>query len=238
VAALSVASSLGAPVLLIGGWTVAAGRQVGGFDPVSRSISALAAFGADDRWIMTTALAGVGVCHLVTASGLRAAATAGRSLLALGGVATVLVAVFPLGPGGAPGVHAAVAGVAFAALAVWPAASWSRGSGRPWPLRPPGAFGACVVLLAAVGWFAAELGGGIHLGSAERWAAGAQAVWPLVVAGSCRSGRPWKARLPVLSDSPPSMDRGPRAVAPPQLNASGSNGRSNQQIDPERTAGG
>lgn len=208
-AGVSVVSSLAAPVLLIGGWTVAAARQVGGFDPVSRSISALAALGAGDRWIMTAALAGVGLCHVVTACGLRAAATAGRSLLALGGVATLLVAVFPQGPGGAPGVHGAVAGVAFGALAVWPVVSWSRGTARPWPLRTAGAIGAGVVLLAAVSWFAAELGGGTRLGSAERWAAGAQAFWPLVVTASCRWWRPWKARLPVLSDSPPSMDTGP-----------------------------
>ena len=46
-------SSAAAPVLLIGGWTVAAGRQRGGFDPVVETISALAAHGADDRWLMT-----------------------------------------------------------------------------------------------------------------------------------------------------------------------------------------
>jgi len=184
VSAASVVSSSTAPVLLIGGWTVAASRQVDGFDPLSRSISALASIGADDRWIMTTALAGVGVCHLVTASGLRASAAPGRFLLAGGGVATLLVAGFPLGPGGAPAVHTIVAAAAFGALAVWPVASWTRGGGH-WPLRMPGALGAAAVLLGLVGWFVTQLGGGARLGAAERWAAGAQAVWPLVVTVSC-----------------------------------------------------
>jgi hypothetical membrane protein len=85
-------SSVAAPVLLIGGWTVAAGRQRGGFDPVVETISALAAHGADDRWLMTTALAGLGACHVTTALALRSAASPGRVLLALGGVATLLVA--------------------------------------------------------------------------------------------------------------------------------------------------
>jgi hypothetical membrane protein len=181
---MAVVSSATAPVLLIGGWTLAASRQVDAFDPVSRSISALASIGADDRWIMTTALAGVGVCHLVTASGLRACAAPGRSLLAAGGVATLLVAVFPLGPGGAPASHACVAAVAFGALAVWPAASWTRGGGVPWPFRMPGALGAAALLLGLVGWFATQLGGGANLGAAERWAAGAQAVWPFFAAVS------------------------------------------------------
>lgn len=191
--AAAVASSVAAPVLLIGGWTVAAARQPGGFDAVSRSISALAALGADDRWIMTTALVGVGACHLVTASGLRAAALPGRTVLAFGGVATGLVAVFPLGPGGAPTVHAGVAAAAFGSLAAWPAASWSLGSACPWPLRTPGALGAAAVLLGLVAWFATELGGGSRLGLAERWAAGAQAMWPLVVTTGCLWRR-WRRR--------------------------------------------
>ena len=94
-----LASSLAAPVLLVGGWTWAAARPSGGFDPVVETISALAARDADDRWIMTTALLGVGACHLTTAAALRGAALPGRLVLAAGGVATVLVAAFPL-PGG------------------------------------------------------------------------------------------------------------------------------------------
>lgn len=187
--AAAVVSSASAPLLLIGGWTVAANRQVGGFDPVRRSISALAAIGADDRWIMTGALAGVGCCHLVTAAGLRAAATPGRTLQAIGGAATLLVAVFPLGPGGAPAMHTFVAAVAFGALGLWPAAAWARGADRSWPLRMPGALGAAALLLGLVGWFVTELGGGASLGSSERWAAGAQALWPFVVTASCLRNR-------------------------------------------------
>jgi hypothetical membrane protein len=193
---VSVLSSAIAPVLLIGGWTVAAGRQAGGFDAVSRSISALAATDAGDRWIMTTSLAGVGVCHLVTASGLRASAAPGRAVLAVGGVSTLLVAAFPLGPGGSPAMHTAVAAAAFGALAVWPAASWSRsGTGpwalraAPWPLRAGGGLGASALLLGLVGWFGTQLGGGANMGTAERWAAGAQAVWPFVVTVTVTASR-------------------------------------------------
>jgi hypothetical membrane protein len=189
VATAAVVSSAIAPVLLIGGWTLAAGRQTGAFDAVSRSISALAATDAGDRWIMTASLAGVGVCHLVTASGLSASAAPGRVGLAVGGVSTLLVAAFPLGPGGAPAMHTAVAATAFGALAVWPAASWSRSGTGPWPLRAGGGLGASALLLGLVGWFATQLDGGANMGTAERWAAGAQAVWPLVVTTSCLAKR-------------------------------------------------
>ncbi|MDP9406548.1 MAG: DUF998 domain-containing protein, partial [Actinomycetota bacterium] len=73
-----VVSAAAAPVLLVGGWTVAAARQVPAVDPTVVTISALAARGATDRWLMTAALAGVGACHAVTALALRPAALAGR----------------------------------------------------------------------------------------------------------------------------------------------------------------
>jgi hypothetical protein len=59
-------SAVVAPVLLIGGWTVAAGLQPGSFNPVAGTISALAARDAADRWVMTLALGAVGACYVLT----------------------------------------------------------------------------------------------------------------------------------------------------------------------------
>ncbi|MFI9526984.1 DUF998 domain-containing protein [Micromonospora rosaria] len=118
----ALASAVAAPILLVGGWTLGAARQPGGFDQISGTISALAAVGAADRWIMTLGLAGLGLCHCVTAAGLRPLAPAGRALLALGGVATLAVAAFPLPAGGGGSLpHTLAAAVAFGALALWPA---------------------------------------------------------------------------------------------------------------------
>ena len=130
-------SSAAAPVLLVGGWTVAAGLQPGSFDAITATISSLAAQGAADRWVMTLALAGVGVCHVITGLALRPAASAGRLVLMIGGAATMLVAAFPetAGDGGSP-PHTFWAAVGFAALAVWPlAASRRRSLVSAW-LRP------------------------------------------------------------------------------------------------------
>jgi hypothetical membrane protein len=177
----AVLSASLAPVFLIGGWTLAAALQPPGYRSTRDTISALAGLGATDRWVMTTGLAGLGACHLVTALGLRPVAPGGRALLALGGVATLLVAAFPVPRAGTSAVHQVVAGIGFVSLGLWPALAWRRGPAVPWVLQPPVAVAAAVVLLGLVGWFAVALSGTGPVGLTERLAAGAQAVWPLVV---------------------------------------------------------
>lgn len=183
-----VVSSVAAPVLLIGGWTLAAALQPGSFDQVTQTISDLAARGAADRWVMTLALLGVGACHVSTGLALRPAATAGRLALMAGGVATVLVAANPVTAGAAGGTpaHTVAAAVAFVALTAWPVLGRRPGPAVPWALRPAVGAGATAVLLGLLGWLYAELStGGGYLGLAERLAAGGQALWPLAVVLAC-----------------------------------------------------
>jgi hypothetical membrane protein len=171
-------SALLAPVFLIGGWTLAAYRQPAGYDATRDTISALAGLGATDRWVMTAGLVGLGVCHVVTASGLRRAATTGRVLLATGGVATLAVAAFPLPRTGSSAAHAVAALVAFGALTLWSAFA-----------RVPGARTATAVLALLLAWFGWELfGDGAHVGLSERVLAAAQAFWPLCVVIVTRRG--------------------------------------------------
>ncbi|GAA0369352.1 MULTISPECIES: DUF998 domain-containing protein [Micromonospora] len=190
----ALASAVAAPILLIGGWTLGAARQPGGFDQVTETISALAAVDATDRWIMTLGLAGLGLCHCVTAAGLRPLAPAGRALLALGGVGTLAVAAFPLPAGGEDSVpHTLAAAVAFGALALWPALAAPRTTTTRGPARRRAPWAALTVALALpVAWFVAELAsGGERIGLAERVAAGAEALAPLLVVAGLRtaSGR-------------------------------------------------
>lgn len=174
-----------APILLIGGWTLAAARQPGGFDAVRDTISALAARDATDRWIMTAGLAGLGVAHLGTAAALRSAARPGRLLLALGGLATLAVAAFPQpGREGGSTPHVVAAGVCFVALALWPALAAPAGAraARQW------ACGGAALLLALLGWFAVEFFlDGPRIGLSERMVAGAEALAPLVAVLSARA---------------------------------------------------
>jgi hypothetical membrane protein len=178
--------------LLIGGWTVAAAAQPTPFDAVTRTISELAARDASYRWLMTLALAGVGLSHLVTACALSCARSTGRLVLGLGGLATLLVAAFPLPGGGrSSAAHTVVAAVAFVSLAMWPAFVWTRprprGPAVAVLLRPRASAVATSTLLLLLGWFFVEqVTGGQAVGLAERVAAGAQAAWPFAVVLSAR----------------------------------------------------
>jgi len=191
----ALVSSLAAPLLLIGGWTVAAAVQPRPFDPVIRTISDLAASDTPERWLMTIALFGVGVSHLVTASGLRPARDEGRLVLGLGGLSTLLVAAFPLPTGGGSSTtHTAAAAVSFVSLAVWPAFGCTGRLGREKPQAALLAARVCGsvtgMLLLTVAWFFTELlVSGQRVGLAERVAAGAQALWPLAVVVSVRASQ-------------------------------------------------
>ena len=182
-----VVSSAAAPVLLVAGWTVAAGLQPR-FNPVADTVSALAAPGATDRWVMTLTFLVVAGCHVVTALALRPAGAAGRLILITGAVGGMLVAANPVHAGDAyPVPHMIWASVGFAGLVTWPGGAWRRGSAVPWGLRPAVAAAAVAVLFLLLAWFGAELvlrSG--QVGLAERVAGGAQALWPLAVILSCR----------------------------------------------------
>ena len=201
-----VVSSAAAPVLMVGGWTAAASLQPR-YDPVADTVSALAAQGAADRWVMTLTFVVVGVCYLVTALALRAAGTAGRLILVTGAVAGMLVAANPERPGDLyPWGHIVWASIGLAGVATWPAGAWRRGPEVPWALRPAVAAAAVTVLLALVMWFGAELiTGAGQAGLAERVAGAAQALWPLAVVLSC-SRRP--ARVAATVPSADGRDHG------------------------------
>jgi hypothetical membrane protein len=180
-------SSAAAPVLLVGGWTVATSMQPPAFDPVADTVSALAAAGAADRWVMTLTFLAVGVCDIATGLALRPAGVAGRLILVAGSVMGMLVAVFPQHAGGGSPLHAAWASVGFGALAVWPAGAWRRGPRVRWGLRPAVCAVAVVVLVLLLAWFAVEVVTGAgQAGLAERAVGLAQALWPLTVVLSCR----------------------------------------------------
>jgi hypothetical membrane protein len=127
---------------------------------------------------MTDCLFVLGLCHLTTAAGLPPAARPGRLLLALGGLATVSVALFPQPLGGSSVAHTASATVAFLALALWPIAGTRRAA--PALLRPRCAAAASVVMVALLGWFFIVISDA-DAGLAERFLAGAQSLWPLAV---------------------------------------------------------
>jgi hypothetical membrane protein len=183
----AIVSATLAPIALIGGWTLAESRQPAGYDAARQTISDLASRGATDRWLMTSALLVLGVCHIVTALGLHAAGRDGRWLLAAGGLGLLLVAAAPQPAHGSNKVHVDVAAFVFLVMSVWPVAS-----GRPGPYRvltPRVCAYATAVLLVLLVWFG--LGSKVHslVGVSERVLVAAQAIWPLVVVIGVRRHR-------------------------------------------------
>jgi hypothetical membrane protein len=189
-----VVSAVAAPVLMVGGFTVAADLQPQ-FDPVADTVSVLAAPGATDRWVMTLTFLVVGACYVVTGLALQPAGAAGRLILITGSLAGMLVAANPVRAGDPyPVQHILWASVGLAALTTWPAGAWRRGSSVPWGLRPAVAAAAVTVLFALLAWFAVELVTGAgQVGLAERVTGVAEAAWPLTVVLSCC--RPVRAAL-------------------------------------------
>jgi Protein of unknown function (DUF998) len=183
-----VVPSAAAPVLMVAGWSIAAGLQPHPVDFVAEPVSALAAVGAADRWVMSLTFVAVGACVFATGLALRPARAAGRLILMAGAVGGMLVAANPEHAGTSfPVPHMVCAAVGCAGVVTWPAGAWRRGPAVPWGLRPGVSAGAVVVLLMLVTWFAAELitGGGLA-GLAERAFGGGLALWPLAVVVSCR----------------------------------------------------
>lgn len=144
----------------------------------------MAARGATDRWIMTAALLAVGFCYVATGAALRPVRWTGRSALVGGGAATMMVAAFPQPARGNGVSHTIAATIAFTALAAWPVLAVRRRSGVP-ALSFAAAASATVVMVGFLAWFTLELHGS-HRGMAERGAALAEVVWPLVVAVGAR----------------------------------------------------
>ncbi|WP_395365714.1 DUF998 domain-containing protein [Streptomyces sp. YH02] len=174
-----------APLLLVGGWTVAALLEGSTYDPVTQTISVLAAYGAEGSWVMTGAFLALGVCHLLTAWGLRPAAPAGRLALAGGGVAALAVALVPAPSSGGSLNHGAVVVVGFTLLAVWPVLAAVHGGGVPWGLRLTPSIAATALMALGAVWFVIEMNRQGSAGVAERLVTCIQSTWPLVVVASC-----------------------------------------------------
>jgi len=194
-------SSAAAPALLIGGWSVASDLQSRPFDAIAKSVSTLAADGATDRWVMTYALALVGVCDIVTALALRPAARPGRILLAVGGICGIVVAASPQPIiGGASVSHIGAATVGCLAMAIWPVAA-RRSRSPAFGLRPEVTVWVTAILLTVAAWFLVELlTTGAQIGLAERILLGAETIWPLIVVLTVGAVRRMSAGVPARED--------------------------------------
>ena len=71
-------------MLLAAGSTIGGHLQPRPYNAMTGTVSALAALGAADRWVMTLAFAAAGACEIATGLAPRPAAVAGRLILVTG----------------------------------------------------------------------------------------------------------------------------------------------------------
>lgn len=171
-------------MVLIGGFFVAAAVQPASYNPVRDTISELAGQRATEPWVMTSALVGVGLCYLLAALGLQPARVPGRVLLAGGGLATLLIAVFRQPRDGYSLGHEIAVIATVLTMCTWPVFASHRRHPSLLLTRAP-SFAASGVSLGLAAWYALESHGAL-LGLAERCAAAAPPLWLLAVVLSTR----------------------------------------------------
>lgn len=180
----AVASSAGALIALVGGWTTAEALQGGSYNPVRMTISSLARHGAEHRWVMTGALIAIGVCHLVTALGLCGTRIGARLVLAAAGIAGLGLGFFAQPEHGSANAHLAFAALGLVTLAVWPL-TVATASATRFPLRPRDAAWSGALSVVLLVWLALSISG-TTLGLAERAITFQQELWPLLVVVALR----------------------------------------------------
>ncbi len=170
-----------APVFFIGG-TIIAGAMWPEYNPVTQTISELAAGDAPTRVFMTVMFMLTAVSHGVTGFFATGVGLPGRVALVAASVATFTVALFPLPTvAGSSVAHTSSAIAGFMLLAIWPVLGMRPSKSFPWIIRPWGAILGTSVMTTACFWFLAvwanpALG---YIGVIERVAANLESLWPL-----------------------------------------------------------
>lgn len=179
----AIVSATLAPVFFIGG-TLVAEAMWPAFDPVTQTISELAAGDAPTRVFMTIMFALTGLSHLVTSISAVGIGGLGRIALGLAGLATIGVAAFPLPTiATSSTAHTLAALAGFVLLAVWPVLGMRRSRAYPWLVRPFGSVLGSLLLGGMCLWFLSVWTSPDNslLGVSERAAANLESLWPLVV---------------------------------------------------------
>ena len=171
-----------APLVMLGAWLVAEALQPPSYSPLHSSISGLAALGATDRWIVTSALFLVGACYFVSAGCLPSLRRSARIVLLIAGISSIGIAFSPQPEDGSSAMHLVWTCLGAAAITVWPAFTASRAPSPPLILRARGAVAVTAVFLVLSAWLVAETQHGSALGLTERLVTGIQITWPFVVA--------------------------------------------------------
>jgi hypothetical membrane protein len=173
-----VAATLG-PLQNFLGWTIA-GSMVDGYDPISKTISDLAADDSPVKWIQSSFFLLGGTLTLIGAWSAKSISLPGRLALAAAGIATYGFTIFstPSQTSSSP-THVLFATISFVLFSAWPLLGLRFNRDYHWSLRPKGAIPATIIMGVATLWFLITWlePGQPLVGVSERLVAFMQVVW-------------------------------------------------------------
>lgn len=141
------------PVQNVAGWAIA-GALWPGYDPMTKTISDLAADDSPVQLIQSSFFLFGTLLTFVVAFSARAIALPGRIALVLAGIASIGLTVFTTpSQDGFSIPHRIFASIAFVLFAAWPLLGMRRQPEYHWTLRPVGALAATAVMGLTTVWF-------------------------------------------------------------------------------------
>lgn len=140
------------PIQSVLGWVIA-GALWTEYNPVTQTISDLAANESPVRWIMSGFFVFGGVLTLIVSISAKALALPGRIALFLSAIATFGLTVFPTPLVGYSVEHRVFAIASFALSAFWPILAMRYRKDAPWIIRPMASIIGTTLQLALAVWF-------------------------------------------------------------------------------------
>lgn len=140
------------PIQSVLGWSIA-GALWTGYDPVTKTISDLAAFESPVKWIMSSFFIFGGVLTLIASVSARTLALPGRIALFLSAIATFGLTIFPTPLVGYSLEHRIFAIASFALSAFWPILAMRFRKDAPWIIRPAASIIGTALQAALALWF-------------------------------------------------------------------------------------
>jgi hypothetical membrane protein len=140
------------PIQSVLGWSIA-GALWAEYDPVTKTISDLAAFESPVKWIMSSFFIFGGVLTLIASVSARTLALPGRIALFLSAIATFGLTIFPTPLVGYSLEHRIFAIASFALSAFWPILAMRFRKDAPWIIRPTASIIGTALQAALAVWF-------------------------------------------------------------------------------------
>jgi len=140
------------PIQSVLGWVIA-GALWAEYNPVTQTISDLAANESPVRWIMSGFFVFGGVLTLIVSISAKTLALPGRIALFLSAIATFGLTIFPTPLVGYSVEHRVFAIASFALSAFWPILAMRFRKDAPWIIRPMASIIGTTLQLALAVWF-------------------------------------------------------------------------------------